>query len=535
MKKNTVIGNLLLFCAIGIASPCAFAETSDNISSSAVNSASGDLQNQTAPTSSGVSDTGTTATTAPTSAGVNETGTTATSTPAYPAGTGSAQEQTTASSESRITHHRLPEKNSFFVQFIVLLPLMIIFIILFIYVVRHYFFAINRLFGRQHNLYAEITEAPWPPVTLLVPAHNEEGVIADALTSIFALDYPSDKIQVIVINDRSTDRTGEIVERFVQQHPDRLMHFYRKEGTPGKAAALKDASQFVKNPITLIFDADYVLGPHLLKQLVTPFFDPEVGAVMGRVVPSNSGKNILTRLIDMERCGGYQVNQQARENLHGVVQYGGTAGGIRTSALQEVGGWDDRYLAEDTEITFRLMCQNWLAVYQNNAECLELVPETWPERIRQIKRWAKGHNQVLFKYFGRLFFRRRTSMFEKIDGVLLLNLFMISPILLLGWTLYLIAYFLNVVPGVTSLFVFLILISYSGIGNFTIFYEISTAIHLDNLRDVRSNRIRLLPLNYMNFFVSMFVISKAFLEQITVDRFKKGIHWDRTEHVSRTK
>lgn len=433
-----------------------------------------------------------------------------------------------------IAKHRLPEKNSFFVQFIVLTPLMIIFLILAIYVARHYVFAINRLFGHQHNLYAEITEAPWPGVTILVPAHNEESVIADALTGIVALDYPEEKLQVIVINDRSTDQTGQIVDRFVEKYPHLITHFYRQEGTAGKAAALKDATEFVKNPITLIFDADYIPGPFLVKQLVTPFFDPEVGAVMGRVVPSNSGKNILTRLIDMERCGGYQVNQQARENMHGVVQYGGTAGGIRTQALKSVGGWDENFLAEDTEITFRLLCQDWMAVYQNNAECLEMVPETWPERIRQIKRWSKGHNQVLFKYIGRLLFRVRLTTMAKIDGILLLNLFVISPLLLLGWILYLVAYFLNVVPGVTTLFLFIILISYSGIGNFTIFYEISTAIHLDNLRGVRANRIRLLPLNYLNFFVSMFVVSFSFLEQLTVDRFKKGIVWHRTEHVART-
>lgn len=77
----------------------------------------------------------------------------------------------------------------------------------------------------------------------------------------------------------------------------------------------------------VVFDADYLPRPGLLKELVAPFFDPEVGAVMGRVVPQNADRNLLARLLDLERAGGYQVNQQARNNLGLVPQYGGTVGG----------------------------------------------------------------------------------------------------------------------------------------------------------------------------------------------------------------
>ena len=84
---------------------------------------------------------------------------------------------------------------------------------------------------------------------------------------------------------------------------------------------------FAQGDIAIIFDADYVPGRGLLKQLVAPFFDPEVGAVMGRVVPINSGTNLLTRMLDLERSGGYQVDQQARMNMNLLPQYGGTVGG----------------------------------------------------------------------------------------------------------------------------------------------------------------------------------------------------------------
>ena len=427
----------------------------------------------------------------------------------------------------------LPPRINPVIALCILIPLFCILFILFLYIIRHFIFAFNRLFGKQKNLYAEIQEAAWPSVSILIAAHNEETVIADVLLGILKVDYPLDKLQVIIVNDRSTDKTGSIVESFIHEHPSRFTHFFRQEGVPGKGAALADAMPLVNGAILLVFDADYVPGQFLIKELVCPFFDPEVGSVMGRVVPGNTYKNLLTRLLDLERSAGYQVNQQARENMRAIPQYGGTAGGIRVQALRDAGGWDPLFLAEDTEITFRLVCQNWLIVYQNNAECIELVPETWPVRIRQIKRWAKGHNQVMFKYIFSVLFNKKLSLSARIDGLFLLFTFLISPLLLTGWILFILTYFLDIAPGSSNILGFLLIISFSGAGNFTIFYEIATAAHLDNLRNVEGSRIRLLPFIYFNFFVNIIDISAAFIEQITIDRFKKTPDWKRTDHPSR--
>jgi len=203
--------------------------------------------------------------------------------------------------------------------------------------------------------------------------------------------------------------------RFAEQHP-LIEPFHRVGGKPGKAAALKDAMTLVKTEVVLIFDADYIPGKALLRQLVAPFFDPEIGAVMGRVVPLNVGKKCLTRLLDLERSGGYQVDQQARMNLHLVPQYGGTVAGVRKSALQEIGGWNENALAEDTDLTYRLLIAGWKTAYENRAECYEEVPERWPVRVRQITRWAKGHNQAMASYIARTARCPGLGWFERIDG-----------------------------------------------------------------------------------------------------------------------
>lgn len=416
-----------------------------------------------------------------------------------------------------------------YVKYSILIPLYGIIILIFIYVIRHYIFAFDRLFGKQRNIYSEIMEARWPSVTVIIPAHNEEIVIRETLNAITRVDYPLDLLQVIVINDRSTDSTADIINEFVEKFPKRVQAFHRHKGTPGKSASLKDALPLVKNEFLIILDADNMASLFLIKRLVAPFFDPEIGAVMGRVVPANTGVNLLTRLLDMERSAGYQVGQQARYNINGIPQYGGTDGGVRMQALEEVGGWRSDALAEDTEITFGLLCQGWKIVYQNNSECLEQSPETWPVRINQIKRWGKGHNQVMMHYVFNIFFNKKINYIAKIDGLFLLCIYLLSPLLLLGWILFIMAFFLNILLFTKTVLIFLIIISFCCTGNFSLFFEVSTAVHLDGLRGIKNNRIRLLPMNYLNFFVSMIALSSALLEQITVDLFKKEIVWIKTQ------
>lgn len=394
-----------------------------------------------------------------------------------------------------------------------------------VYMIRHYWFTLNRLFGEQRHPYLDVDEGDWPTVTVLVPAHNEEAVIAHNLEALLDTNYPHDKLVIVPVNDRSTDRTKEIIDDFARRYPDNIKPFHRTEGQPGKSAALRDVTETVDSDVLLVFDADYIPGRGLIKQLTSPFFDPEVGAVMGRVVPMNCGKNLLTRLLDLERAGGYQVDQQARMNLRLVPQYGGTVGGVRMAALESVGGWREDALAEDTEITYRLLLAGWKTVYQNRSECYEEVPEVWPVRIRQIKRWAKGHNQVAFRYGFSLLGNRRSSFFEKLDGILLLGVYLMAPILMLGWILALSLFFLGENPF-HSIIAILSVVAYGALGNFAAFFEIAAATRLDGA----TRRLRLLPLNILGFIVSVVSITGATLSQaLPHNLFSKKLVWHKTE------
>ncbi|MFS2124041.1 glycosyltransferase [Pseudomonas sp. Pseusp97] len=400
-----------------------------------------------------------------------------------------------------------------------------------LYALRHLTMANNRLFVRQYQDYAHIVDADWPLLTVLVPAHNEEAVVGDCLAALLRADYPAERLRIVPVNDRSSDQTRFIIDALALRWPQRIQPLHRSGGMPGKAAALAEAMALVQGELVLIFDADYLPAPALLKKLVAPFFDPEVGCVMGRVVPVNRGTNLLTRLLDLERTGGYQVNQQARMNLALVPQYGGTVGGVRMRALREVGGWNVHSLTEDTDLTLRMARLGWTTAYVNDCECFEEVPETWPARVRQISRWAEGHNTVMVGHLAGLLRSPSLGWRRKLDGALLLGVYLMAPVLLLGWLCVALLYFFDPDPLGAGLMVLLTLVGYGTLGNFAAFYEIAVGAHLDG----NAARLRLLPLNCLGFLVSLFAISGATARQLL--RYLSGrrgqLHWMKTPRFRR--
>lgn len=401
----------------------------------------------------------------------------------------------------------------------------VIFLIL-VYTLRHYVFTLNRLFGRQRQPYAALDTFDWPAVTVLIPAHNEEAVIADSISNLLEVDYPEDKLTIIPVNDRSEDLTRDVIDTWVAWHPGRIKPFHRTGGKPGKAAALNDAYQLVETDLVLIFDADYLPGRDLIKTLVAPFSDPEIGAVMGRVVPVNTDANLLTRLLDLERTGGYQVDQQARMNLDLVPQYGGTCGGVRRSVVDAVGGWRDDTLTEDTDITCQVFAAGWKVAYVNRAECYEESPETWAVRTKQIRRWARGHTDAAIRYATTVLRSKHLGAWGRLDGLLLLGVYAMGPVLLLGWALALTLFYLGFHP-LNGLVALLAIASYNTLGNFAAFFEIASGARLDGSRQ----RVRLLPLNILGFLVSLVATSRGVMGEV-VDQIRPGkrrLVWDKTK------
>jgi cellulose synthase/poly-beta-1,6-N-acetylglucosamine synthase-like glycosyltransferase len=170
------------------------------------------------------------------------------------------------------------------------------------------------------------------------------------------------------------------------------------------------------------------------------------------------------------------------------------------------------------------MFNGWKTVYSNRSECYEEVPEEWKVRIKQVKRWAKGHNQVLARYWWQFATSPYLTLAQRIDGLLLLFVFLIPLLMLVGWGLVLGLYFLNAGSMLSQLIPFFALMVYGTLGNFAAFFEIVIAVLIDGNR----KRLRLLPLNILGFLVSLFAISGAVLSLALDGLLKREMVWEKT-------
>lgn len=405
--------------------------------------------------------------------------------------------------------------------------LIIVIVIMTLYAIRHAIFSFNRMFGRQRIYYNDIFDSELPFISVLIPMHNEEKVLHYTLDSLLECDYDWKNIEIIPINDNSTDSTAKLLDEYHKKYPF-IRPLHRDSDVRGKPAALNDAMEIAKGDIIIIFDADYRPSKKMLQRLATAFSNPEIGAVMGRVVPYNSNTNLLTRLLDIERSGGYQADQQARYNMKLMPQYGGTVGGFRKKIVQETGGFNIRVLAEDTELTYRLFTKGYKIIYANDAECYEESPETWKARGRQVRRWSRGHNSVMFRYLFPVLFSKHMSIREKVDGVFLLFLYMVPFILFLSIIDSTILFFLGEMGIFVGWWALIFVMSYNSYGNFAPFYEIATALMMDG----RSNDLLMLPLMTFSFCFYLWYISLGFIDAILDLLTFRKVSWAKTEHFA---
>jgi cellulose synthase/poly-beta-1,6-N-acetylglucosamine synthase-like glycosyltransferase len=400
------------------------------------------------------------------------------------------------------------------------------------YMIRHLAFTYMALFGRSQQFiksFGCIVGVYTPEVTVLIPCHNEERVIGRLLQRMAELTYPKEQLQVLVIDDGSTDRTGKIADLYACQFRF-ITVIHKPNGGEGKAAALNVGLKFSIGKIVLTFDADYIPQLDIIEKLVAPFIDPDVGAVQGRIIVLNENDSIVSKIVALERIGGYRVDQQARDELCLVPQYGGTVGGFRRDLLDKVEEWDTRMLAEDTDLTMKIILQGQQVRYIYNAGSYEEAVNTWRAYWNQRYRWAKGHMQCTFKYMKNVLKAKHLSRYEKTELVLLLCVYFVPLFMLAAWLLGVAAYLSpEDVFGFFGLknyyFFTLAIFTYSAVGNFAPFFEIGIAIYLDDKRQL----LYLLPVLAIAFVVMVFCCTVAFFD-LLFTRNNETHKWNHTKH-----
>ena len=234
----------------------------------------------------------------------------------------------------------------------------------------------------------------WPPFSVLIPCHNEEGQISDTINQILELDYL--QYEIIAIDDGSTDKTAEILHSLCKRH-ERVRAVYLTENQ-GKAAALNMGCLAAKNELLLTIDADALLDPQALKWMAWHFArGPRVGAVTGNPRVLNR-----TTLLAKIQTGEYStiigLIKRTQRIMGKVLTVSGVIAAFRRQALLSVGFWDTDMVTEDIDSTWKLEKKFWDIRYEPRSICWILVPETLKGIWRQRLRWSQGGVEVLRKH-----------------------------------------------------------------------------------------------------------------------------------------
>jgi len=377
--------------------------------------------------------------------------------------------------------------------------------VMIVYLIRHYVFtAIVLIYGRGSRQYLYDGGDNRPFVSVVIPAHNEEEVIGRLLKRICEFTYPKERLQVLVVNDGSTDGTGKTVDEFACKY-DFIEPLHRKHAV-GKAAALNEALRHVNGEFVYFFDADYVPDVDYLQDMNRGFFDLRVGIVQSNIRVLNLDKHVSS-VVSLERAGGYRVDQLARDILGLIPQFGGTAGGVRRSLLESLGGFDEHSLAEDTDLTFRAYLAGYKIRYLPDVGSYEEAVDSWLAYWRQRTRWAKGHMQCAFKYFLPLIRSKNLSFREKLDGFLLLNIYFVPVLIGFGWLITGLSFILGYSLETERAALILTLVYFVS-GNTAPLSEVIVGVILER----RLHLCKYIPMLLVAFVLNVFICTKAFIE-----------------------
>lgn len=275
--------------------------------------------------------------------------------------------------------------------------------------------------SRQLQKYPQIINENYRPfVSVMIPAHDEENVIAQTVENILQMDY--EPFEIIVIDDRSADNTASVIKDLEKKHAKVKAFIRPKDAFPGKSAVLNDALAYAQGDAILVFDADARVERDFLKKLV-PNLEPEdVGAVQARKIIRNKDENILTRCQNNEMTIDTHF-QVGRDSVKGAVELRGNGELIKREALNDIGGWNNYTITDDLDMSTRLHIKGWDVRFCKDAIVYEEgIIYLWP-LYRQRRRWLEGTIRRYLEYAGAVLTSKDMSLRVSLDLIAYISQF----------------------------------------------------------------------------------------------------------------
>lgn len=243
----------------------------------------------------------------------------------------------------------------------------------------------------------------FPSVSVIVPAYNEEESIGKTIESLMLLDYPKDRLEIIVVNDGSKDRTQSIAEEFLRRKkPFKL--FVLSQKNSGKAAALNNGISHASGEFVACLDADSMVREDTLKEMICYFYDNDIAAV-APLMKVCQPKTMIQRLQSLEYLL-YAFLKNIFSSMNSIHVTPGPFSIYRKSVIENVGGFDESSIVEDQEIGYRIQKNQYRIVQSERGEVLTIAPKNLRELYRQRCRWFKGSAITMYKYRDMLFNRK---------------------------------------------------------------------------------------------------------------------------------
>lgn len=273
-----------------------------------------------------------------------------------------------------------------------------------------------------------------PPVSVVVPAYNEEKVICRTIESLLASDYPN--FEIIVVDDGSSDRTYDLAKETFGS--DQRVSIYRKENG-GKAEALNFGWRKATGEVVIALDADTLFREHTIAALAHRFADKSIGAIAGNAKVGNR-INIVTKWQALEYVTSQNFDRRAFASLNCITVVPGSVGAWRRSVLEETGGFSPDTLAEDQDLTIQVRKLGYHIGYEEDAIGLTEAPDSLRNLAKQRFRWSFGTLQCMWKHKNALLNPKYGTLgFIAMPNVWIFQVFfpLISPFmdLMFVWTL----------------------------------------------------------------------------------------------------
>jgi cellulose synthase/poly-beta-1,6-N-acetylglucosamine synthase-like glycosyltransferase len=273
--------------------------------------------------------------------------------------------------------------------------------------------------------------AVWPRVTVQLPLYNEQYVARRLLEAVGALDYPSDRLEIQVLDD-STDGTTEILADTATRLRARgltVIHLRREVRAGFKAGALAAGLREAQGEFVAIFDADFVPPSDFLRKTIPHFAEPTVAVVQTRWGHLNRDFSLLTGAQSLGIDGHFGVEQPARCRGKLLLNFNGTAGVWRKAAIEDAGGWAHDTLTEDLDLSYRAQLCGWRIVYLPDLVCPAELPVLITGFKSQQRRWATGSIQTAMKLLPAVL-RAPLSAWTKYQAFIHLTYYLIHPLML---------------------------------------------------------------------------------------------------------